>query len=67
MIWKNVALELFSLTVAKQAVQLSWRLDGWDNMFLRSAARVDRRLQREPVIGVRAECDDVVRFPDRSK
>src|SRR4029077_13022773 len=55
MIWKNVALKLFSLAVAKQDVQLSWRLDGWDNMFLGRAARVDRRLQREPVIGVRTE------------
>ena len=64
---QNVALKLFSLAVAKQNVHLSWRLDGWDNVFLQRTACVDGRLQREPVIGVWAECDDVVRFPDRSK
>src|SRR5262249_35404957 len=31
-IWKNVALELFSLAVAKQPIQLRWRFNGWDNM-----------------------------------
>ena len=67
MIGKDVALELSSLAVAKEDFQLSWRRDGWDNVFLQRTARVDRRLQREPVIGVRAECDDVARFPDRPK
>ena len=32
-----------------------------------ATARVDGRLQSEPVISVRSECDDVTRFPDRPK
>src|SRR6516225_7372735 len=66
-IGKNVALELFSLAVAKQYIQLRWRFNGRDNVFLRRTARVDRRMQREPVIRVRPECDHVPRFPDRPK
>src|SRR5215475_9288115 len=66
-IWKNVALKLFSLAVAKRYIQRRWRFNGWNHMFLRRTARVSRRMQREPVIGMRPECDDVVRFPDRPK
>src|SRR5215831_8494481 len=62
MVWENVALELFSLAISKQPIQLSWRIDGWGRAFLQRTARVDRCMQREPVIGVRAECDDVARF-----
>src|SRR4029077_522310 len=66
-IGKNVALELFSLAVAKQYIQLRWGFNGWDNVFLRRTARISRRMQREPIIRVRPECDDVTRFPDRPK
>src|SRR5215472_16839545 len=58
-IGKNVSFQLVSLTIAKQDVELSWHFDGGNNAFLQRTPRVRRRLKREPVIGVRAERDDV--------
>ena len=66
-IGQDFALEVFSLAITKQNVQLSWRFDRRHKPFLRYPAAVGRRLQREPIISVRAERDDVARFPDRPK
>src|SRR5438874_13221499 len=66
-IGKDLSLQLFALAIAKQDVELSWHVDTWDNAFLRCASSIGRRLKREPVIGVWAECNDVARFPDRPK
>src|SRR5437899_429301 len=66
-IGQDFALELFSLAITKENVQIGRRLDRWHNVFLRRTASVGRRLQREPIIGMRAERDDVARVPDRPK
>src|SRR5947199_636979 len=66
-IGQDFALELLSLAITKQNVQIGRRFDRWHNAFLRRTASVGRRLQREPIIGMRAERDDVARFPDRPK
>ena len=66
-IGKNVALELLPLAVAKQSIEL-WRcFDSWNQVFLRCPACLNRRMQREPVLGVRSKRDDVSRFSDPSK
>ena len=66
-IGENLSLELVSLAIAKQDVELSWHVDAWDNAFLQCTPTIARRLEREPVISVWTECDDVARFPYRSK
>src|SRR5438445_4325409 len=64
---QDFALELFSLAIVKQDLHLSRRFQCRHNLFLQRTARFDRCLQREPVVGVRTERDDVTRFPDRPK
>ena len=64
---QNFALQLFALTIVKQDLQLGRRFERWHNAFLQRTASVGRRLQRKPVIRMRAERDDVARFPDRPK
>src|SRR6266700_7412051 len=51
-IGQDFALELFSLAIAKQNVQIGWRFDRWHNASLRRTASVGRRLQRKPIIGM---------------
>src|SRR5947208_10014790 len=64
---QDFALELFALTIVKQDLQLSRRFQSRHNAFLQSPASVHRRLQGEPVIGMRSKRDDITRFPDRAK
>src|SRR5439155_18559335 len=64
---QDLALQVFALTIVKQDLQLSRRFERWHNAFLQRSASVGRRLQRKPVIGMRAERDDVARLPDWSK
>jgi hypothetical protein len=64
---KNLSLKLVSLTIAKQHVELSWHFDGWDVAFSQRTPNIGRRLECEPVIGMRSKRDDVARFPDRPK
>src|SRR5205823_10909523 len=64
---QNFALELFSVITLKQDLQLSRSFQCRHNAFFQSAASLGRRLQREPVICMRSERDDVARFPDRPK
>src|SRR5438874_7527937 len=64
-IGQDFALEVFSLAITKQNVQMSWSFECRNKSFILYTAVLCLRLQREPVICVRAERDDVARFPNR--
>src|SRR5206468_3190574 len=64
---QNFALELPTLTICKQRIQLGWSIDRRRYALLQRAAAIGWPLQSEPVVGMRPERDDVARFFNRAK